>query len=123
MYDYGRRDNNGNLRELHLEKAVDVITTSQIHTQSSYVTHKYDGLNTTIFVSNSFFTVEKWEIFKKTKLPAHPKYSLVSVIEGSGFLRILDDEYRLNKGDHLILPVDCGPYEIDGMLQLIISCE
>ncbi|MEK5418593.1 mannose-6-phosphate isomerase, class I [Paenibacillus sp. FSL L8-0708] len=123
VYDYGRRDNYGNLRELHLGKAIEVTTTPQIHTPASFITRKYDGLNITQFVSNSYFTVEKWEIIKKTKLPVHPKYSLISVIEGSGYLFIHDDKYRLNKGDHLILPVDCGPYEIEGMIQLIISRE
>ncbi|OME45439.1 mannose-6-phosphate isomerase, class I [Paenibacillus odorifer] len=123
VYDYGRRDNNGNLRELHLGKAIEVTTTPQIHIPSSYVTQKYDGLYITQFVSNSYFTVEKWEITNKTKLPAHPKYSLISVIEGNGYIFIQDGKYILNKGDHLILPVDCGPYEIDGIIQLIISHE
>lgn len=123
VYDYDRRDKAGNLRELHLEKAIDVTTIPQAYEHTDYITNKYDSLTTTTFVSNSFFTVERWDVSGRAELPAHEKYTLVSVIEGSGCLRIHSSEYKLGKGDHLILPVEFGPYELEGELQLIISRE
>ncbi|MCR2803549.1 mannose-6-phosphate isomerase, class I [Paenibacillus soyae] len=123
VYDYDRRDKDGNLRELHLEKAIDVTTIPQAYEPAKYSAAEREGIVQTTFVSNSFFTVEKWDITGRTEMPANEKYTLVSVIGGSGLLRVLDSEYKLNKGDHLILPVDFGPYELDGELKLIISRE
>lgn len=123
VYDYDRRDKNENLRELHLEKAIDVTTIPQAYEPAAYHTKKNEGIVITTFVSNSFFTVEKWEVSGRAVMPAHEKYTLLSIIDGSGLLRIQDSEYKLVKGDHLILPVDCGPYELDGELRLIISRE
>lgn len=123
VYDYDRRDKDGNLRELHLEKAIEVTTFPQVYEHPSYLTNVHDGLIITTFVSNSFFTVEKWEVSGRTQLQAHKKYTLVSVIEGKGYLRIQNNEYLLDKGDNLILPVEFGPYELDGELMLVISRE
>jgi mannose-6-phosphate isomerase len=123
VYDYDRRDKDGNLRELHLEKAIDVTTIPQTYVPAKYSAAKRDGVTQTTFVSNSFFTVEKWDVAGRTELLANEKYTLVSVIDGSGLLRAQDNEYALNKGDHLILPVDFGPYELNGELTLIISRE
>ncbi len=123
VYDYDRRDKDGNLRELHLEKAIEVTAIPQVYEHPSYLTNVHEGLIMTTFVSNSFFTVEKWEVSRRTQLPAHKKYTLVSVIKGEGYLRIQNNEYMLNKGDHLILPADFGPYELDGDLMLVISRE
>jgi len=123
VYDYDRRDKNGNLRELHLEKAIQVTKTPHVNKQSTYITKVCKGLTKTTFISNSFFTVEKWEIYEIIELQPHKKYTLVSVIEGNGCLRIQNDEYALRKGDNLILPVRFGPYELNGELVLIISRE
>lgn len=123
VYDYDRRDKNGKLRELHLEKAIDVTTIPQRYVPAAHQTKEYDGLTITTFVSNTFFTVEKWEVHGRAELRANEKYTLLSVIDGSGLLRIQGNEYKLAKGDHLILPVDFGSYELDGELKLIISRE
>lgn len=123
VYDYDRRDKNGNLRELHLEKAIDVTAIPQRYEPAAYQTKEYDGLTITTFVSNTFFTVEKWEVHGRAELRANEKYTLLSVIDGSGLLRIQGNEYKLAKGDHLILPVDFGSYKLDGELKLIISRE
>ncbi|MUT67764.1 mannose-6-phosphate isomerase, class I [Paenibacillus sp. NEAU-GSW1] len=123
VYDYDRRDKNGHLRELHLEKAIDVTTIPQAYTPAAYQTKTHEGTAVTTFVSNSFFSVEKWDVSGKTGMPAHDQYTLASVINGSGKLRTPDSEYSLNKGDHLILPVGFGPYELDGELMLITSRE
>ncbi|GJM69929.1 mannose-6-phosphate isomerase [Paenibacillus macerans] len=58
VYDYDRKDKNGNTRELHLEKAVDVTTVPQAYQPITYDTTKQEGLTVTSFVSNAFFTVQ-----------------------------------------------------------------
>lgn len=123
VYDYNRQDKSGNYRELHLEKAIDVTTTPQTFKQESYLTTERDGMKVTTFISNSFFTVEKWDVCGSDTLPALARYTLVSVISGGGSLHVQDNEYSLSKGDHFILPVNFGPFTLDGELQFIISHE
>ncbi|WNS41717.1 mannose-6-phosphate isomerase, class I [Paenibacillus sp. MMS20-IR301] len=123
VYDYDRRDKDGNLRELHLAKAIDVTTIPQAYEPAAYNTSKLDGLTATRFVSNSFFTVEKWEVSGTAPVPANENYVLISIIEGEGSLLHRENHYKLNKGDHLILPVQFGPYQLQGELQAIISHE
>ncbi|WP_150274459.1 mannose-6-phosphate isomerase, class I [Paenibacillus tepidiphilus] len=123
VYDYDRRDKDGNLRELHLEKAVDVTSIPQAYEPAAYSAATFGSLSVTAFVSNSFFTVEKWDLSGSAEQPEQAQYTLVSVIEGSGQLRTASGEYTLNKGDHLILPAGFGPYTLAGELQLIVSRE
>ncbi|EFM10675.1 mannose-6-phosphate isomerase, class I [Paenibacillus curdlanolyticus YK9] len=123
VYDYDRRDKDGNLRELHLDKAIDVTSIPQAYVPVQYSTHEAEGITVTSFVSNDFFTVEKWVVSGVAQLPANPKYTIASVIEGSGTLRVQGENYALSKGDHFILPVAFGPYSLEGALELIISQE
>ncbi|MFB9326408.1 mannose-6-phosphate isomerase, class I [Paenibacillus aurantiacus] len=123
VYDYDRRDKDGNLRELHLEKAIDVSTVPQAYEPIAYETQTREGITITSFVSNAFFTVEKWDVSGRAQLAARERYTLVSVIAGAGSLRIQGGEYTLRKGDHLILPAGFGSFELDGELTLITSHE
>ena len=63
VYDFDRKDDNGNLRELHLEKSIDVLNIGE-PANSRPVTIKADDLRSTLLVSNNFFAVYKWEIQK-----------------------------------------------------------
>ncbi|QKS48774.1 mannose-6-phosphate isomerase, class I (plasmid) [Paenibacillus cellulosilyticus] len=124
VYDYDRRDKDGNLRELHLEKAIDVTTIPQAYVAGSYNTRQAEGLAVTTFVSNDFFTVEKWDVDGTAQLRGgEQKYKILSVIDGSGVLRADGQSYELPKGTHFILPVGFDSYELEGKLQLIVSNE
>lgn len=123
VYDYDRRDAQGNLRDLHLEKAIDVTTVPQSYVPVSYTVSEEESLKKTSFVSNSFFTVEKWEVSGQAKAAEQAKYTLFSVIEGSGELRHQDSSYPLKKGTHFIAPVDFGAFTLSGELTMIVAHE
>ncbi|MEG6588004.1 mannose-6-phosphate isomerase, class I [Paenibacillus barengoltzii] len=124
VYDYDRRDKDGNTRELHLEKAIDVTTVPQAYEPISYVTTQRGGLTVTSFVSNSFFTVEKWNVSgEETEVAANEKYTIFSVLAGNGKLTAGGQSYDLAKGEHFILPAGFGPYRLSGELEMIMSHE
>ncbi|KXT74621.1 Mannose-6-phosphate isomerase [Streptococcus sp. DD10] len=120
VYDFDRRDNAGNLRELHLEKSIDVLTIGK-PANSRPVTVQADSLTSTLLVSNDFFVVYKWEIEGETHFKKEADYYLVSVIEGIGEIWIDERCYELEKGQHFILPSDVQTWSISGDLQLIVS--
>ncbi|EEE48442.1 mannose-6-phosphate isomerase, class I [Staphylococcus capitis] len=121
IYDYDRKDKNGNTRELHLEQSKDVIDISNRQPNTSPHTKEIDGNTYTQFVSNTFFTVEKWDISEHLTLEKPHPYCLVSVIEGDGQLTVDDETFTVQKGTHFILTTEDKAIQFNGHMELIIS--
>lgn len=120
VYDFDRKDDQGNLRELHLEKSIDVLNIGE-PANSRPVTIKVDDLKSTLLVASDFFAVYKWEISGKADFEKTADYSLFSVLEGQGSLLVDGQEYPIAKGSHFILPSDVQAWQIKGDLELIVS--
>ena len=120
VYDFDRKDDQGNLRELHLEKSIDVLTIGE-PANSRSVTTKVDNLKSTLLVASDFFAVYKWEISGKADFEKTADYSLFSVLDGQGSLKVDGQDYDIAKGSHFILPSDVQAWEIKGNLELIVS--
>ena len=120
VYDFDRKDDQGNLRELHLEKSIDVLTIGE-PANSRPVTTKVDDLKSTLLVASDFFTVYKWEISGKADFEKTADYSLFSVLDGQGSLKVDGQDYDIAKGSHFILPSDVEAWQIKGNLELIVS--
>lgn len=121
VYDYDRKDNQGNTRPLHIKQSVDVTTVPHIDPQPDQQTIKKDHASITTFVSNEFFTVQEWKVVGKTTLEAEALYTLVSVLDGEGSLILNDTTYDLVKGTHFILPNEIKQWTLDGSLHIIAS--
>ncbi|PEA54099.1 mannose-6-phosphate isomerase, class I [Bacillus pseudomycoides] len=121
VYDYDRRDDNGNLRELHLEKAIDVTTVPYHNTAVPPKVEKKNNVIITTFVESEFFSVYKWDVKGEAIFSFNDQYLLLSVIKGDGVLVHNGDKYSLKKGTHLIIPVGLGEFEVDGDCELIVS--
>ena len=120
IYDFDRRDEAGNLRDLHIEKSIDVLTIGSV-TNSTPAHLKLDNLDSILLVANPFFTIYKWEIEHEVKMKQTTPYLLVSVIEGHGAIQVGDTNYPLEKGGHFILPADVTEWTFTGKLELIAS--
>ncbi len=121
VYDYDRRDAEGNLRELHLEKAIEVTTVPHRDTVSTSTVQEQENARITTFAESEFFSVYKWDVQGKSAFSFNEQYLLLSVIKGEGTLFHSGDRYELKKGTHLIIPVGFGEFEIDGTCELIVS--
>ncbi|MEH7107503.1 mannose-6-phosphate isomerase, class I [Bacillus sp. JJ1764] len=121
VYDYDRKDADGNLRELHLEKAIEVTTVPHQAATSVPKVEERENARITTFVESEFFTVYKWEINGETTFASNNQYLLLSVINGDGSLLHNGEKYELMKGAHLILPVGFGEFVLDGDLELMVS--
>ncbi|EHI75101.1 mannose-6-phosphate isomerase [Streptococcus criceti] len=120
VYDFDRPDASGNLRPLHIQQSIDVMTIGQ--PQNSHpATLKTGDLTSTLLVANEFFTVYKWHVVGQTNFEAVAPYYLVSVIDGQGQIRIADQSYPLDKGQHFILPNTVRNWEMSGELSMIVS--
>ena len=120
VFDFDRKDDAGNLRELHLEQSIDVLTIGE-PANSRPVTIQADDLISTLLVANDFFAVYKWDIAGSVEFKKTADYSLFSVLEGAGELTVDGLVYPIEKGSHFILPSDVTEWTLSGDLQLIVS--
>jgi mannose-6-phosphate isomerase len=121
LYDYDRRDDKGNLRELNIEKSKDVIEVPFVDKQFKPELHSIDGMIQTKLVQSDYFTVYKYEINGKVELEQNQPFILCSLIEGEGVLRVADGEYQIKKGDHFMLSSETKKYNLEGNFKMIVS--
>ncbi|WP_409293044.1 mannose-6-phosphate isomerase, class I [Peribacillus sp. SCS-37] len=121
VFDYNRRDDKGNLRELHLDKAIDVTTIPHEDCRNTNQSESVPGAEITSFIQSEFFSVSEWDVKGKASLSYPETYLLASVIEGSGTLGADGEVYKLNKGQHFIVPIGIKELTIEGDCRLIVS--
>ncbi|WEV44864.1 mannose-6-phosphate isomerase, class I [Streptococcaceae bacterium ESL0687] len=121
LYDFDRADDNGNLRELHLDKALDVITVPALENSLQANVSIYPDGQITSLLESEFFDVEKWDVAGEMTFIQKSPYSLVTVLEGSGQLELEGTSYPLAKGQSFILPNDIKKWQISGELTLLAS--
>ncbi|USK57543.1 mannose-6-phosphate isomerase, class I [Cytobacillus solani] len=121
VYDYGRKGRNGIKRELHLEKALEVIHVPSINNKIQPIVEKQGENTITIFIQTREFTVYKWGICEEAKMVQDQPFQLVSVINGTGMLIANGETYTIQKGDHFILPAQIGEITINGNFEAIVS--
>ena len=121
VYDFDRKDDAGNLRELHLEKSIDVLNIGE-PANSRPVNLQVDNLSSTLLVANDFFAVYKWELTGQADFTKTADYTLNSVLNGQGQLTVDGQVYPIHKGDHFILPSDVASWRLEGHdLEMIVS--
>ena len=117
LYDYDRKDDQGNLRELHLDKAIDVTT---IPHQASTPTPKVavDGTTEiTTYVSNTFFTVKKATITDSYTYYREAPYVLATVASGIGTI----DGTPVTKGASIVITTDTENVMFTGNIEVIFA--
>ena len=117
LYDYDRKDADGNLRQLHLEKSKEAIKIIKEEGQIQKISQQ--GYEERILTENEYFEVREFKfksegVFKRAKT-----YLLESVIEGAGEIEIDGEVYSLKKGDFFIITNFAKDYKITGKLTII----
>lgn len=121
VYDYDRKDAEGNARPLHIRQSIDVTTIPHVDPELSQSTIEKQGALITTLVENEFFTVQDWKISGQATFEATGLYTLVSVLEGMGSLTVDSQTYTLKKGMHFILPYGIDTWTLEGDFQIISS--
>lgn len=120
VYDFDRKDDAGNRRELHLVQSVDV-TSIGAPQNTTPARLAVGGLETRLLISNPFFTVYHWKISRSVAMQQTAPYLLVSVIGGEGHITVDNGIFCIRKGDHFILPNQVTSWEFDGKVEMIVS--
>jgi len=136
LYDYNRIDKNGNKRELHIEKALDVINLkgSSKPEQPMHVFRFREGVMIEKLYECKYFNVEK--VFLDTqRCRKHARFKtrknsfrVLLCIEGCGTISWNDEsgnETRMDffRGDCIFVPADSVEYKAHGKAELLrIGC-
>lgn len=121
VYDYDRKDDSGQPRELHIQQSVDVTTvpakTPDLNIQE---VRKGDSAIVT-YLKTDFFNVYEWQVKGSLRFKKAAPYTLATVITGFGKLVINGETYELNMGTSFILPNQIESWEIQGDVTIIAS--
>ena len=114
VYDYDRRDKNGNARELHVEKAVEV---ARLTPSENYISE-----NKNIIAKCKYFTSEILSVAESAELEITDKcFKSVIVTEGTGTLLLNEKELEFKAGESIFIPAQNSIAKIKGKCELIIS--
>ncbi|UIR28919.1 mannose-6-phosphate isomerase, class I [Priestia flexa] len=121
LYDYNRKDSEGNTRELHLVKSIEVTETPCTSNKLTIQQEKIHDLYVTTFIECPYFSVQKWVLNGTSSLKKEKPFLLVSVIDGKGSLISVGNEYPFKKGDHFLVPNGLEEYQLVGNAECIVS--
>lgn len=123
VYDYGRPGKDGKPRELHVEKARDVIvnySTAQIDSL------RFSGnadLTPDLLATCDKFTVHKYDISGTKELTVSNSFVSLTFTSGSGEIIYNNEAYPFAKGDTYYLPAGLGKVEIKAENAVCVSAE
>ena len=123
VYDYERRDANGNLRELHTEKALKVIKPFSDSKVYSIRYSEKDKIGVgECLASCKYFNVNRITLNGNTeKLSTNGVFHSLLCVEGDGEIIYNGQSYPFKKGDSYYLPKEIGEYKINGNTTVLIS--
>ncbi|MEN1759181.1 type I phosphomannose isomerase catalytic subunit [Anoxynatronum sibiricum] len=116
FYDYGRP------RELHVEKAMEVIDFQLEGNRVEGVSRNVPGGIKTQLIQCPYFLLEKYQVVTQIKEKSDPnRFFLFTVVRGTGTLSWEKGRKTLKKGDSLLIPAALGSYSLEGGFELLKS--
>ncbi len=111
IYDYDRQDNQGQLRELHLEKAFDVIKAPDL-SQAIQSNSDVGAL-----IRNPYFSLYKKEIEDEATFLMDDIFIALSVVEGHVYV----NTHPLNQGESMLVLPQVKEIKIQGKATVLIA--
>jgi mannose-6-phosphate isomerase len=113
VYDYNRRDAQGRARELHIDKALDVMRFGkQTCGRLDPARVERDGVNESYFVACKYFAAERWDFAATARAASSAEhFDVLIVLEGSGSIRWGSKRVEYQSGQVWLIPAALGEYE------------
>lgn len=125
VYDYDRIDKNGKVRELHFDKAVEIMDmgSSPIIKQKSRLVHYYPGCSSETLCRCKYFVTERIEVRTGFSFSVYERsFEVLLCLDGDGQIETSDElkkPIRFQKGDCIFLPAGIGRCFILGATVLL----
>ncbi len=114
VYDFNRRDASGKSRELHLDKALEVIRFGQQRGGKVIpATVWRDGVTKTFFAACRYFATERWQFAAPIPAQSSPEhFELWITIQGAGSIRWSQESAPFEPAQVWLIPADLGSFEL-----------
>lgn len=133
LYDYNRKDRYGNLRELHLEKALDVLDYTKYDLEQMHVNvdsvltdekllPDAFGYGGQLLGRCKYFECYDYKVSGEMEISLDPN-SFVSImcVAGSGVLKKGGYELAFDRGDSMYAPAAEGKVSVKGTCELVVT--
>ena len=111
LYDYMRRDKDGNLRELHVDKAM------KVSLLEPYKETEFDTDDESVIGKCEYFETRKYKLnfTKMTFNVGKDSYLSITCVSGEGTL----EGEKIGRGDTFFIPAGSGEVSVEGALEII----
>lgn len=116
FYDYNRG------RELHIEKALDVIDYNLQGKKTEGIKIEKDGYSKTYLCLGKDFSLEMYDIEDCCSEESNTeRFYAFTCVDGSGEIIYNGGSEKINMGDSLLIPASLGEYKLKGSMKLLKS--
>lgn len=117
VFDFNRRDKNGNLRELHIDKALEVSSLKK-----SPAIKEISDENEVTLALCEYFEVKRLKVDRESEISVDGE-SFLSIISIDGDAKLIFEggELDISLGESVFVPANAGKMIIKGKCQLILS--
>lgn len=119
VYDYNRG------REIHVDKALDVINFSLKGEKSiERVLESTENYIKTSLCTGEYFNVEKYDV-KDYLIESSNKerFTILTCVEGKGIIKTKEEDVIMKMGDSILIPAALGEYKIEGKVTFLKSYD
>jgi mannose-6-phosphate isomerase len=114
VFDYNRRDAQGRSRELHIDKALQVMRFGeQCGGKLAPAQITRGGVTETFFIACRYFAAEKWEFAERVTAATSPEhFDLLITLEGHGSIQWGGGSVEYAPAQTWLLPAALGAYQL-----------
>lgn len=125
VFDYLRKDKDGNYRELHIDRAIDVIDRTPVVPSQVFDNNEVSlkSGNLRRLFECDYFSVLRIQVNGgKIKFWCdRSSFHSLLITRGSGFLEHKGNQYDFRAGDSIFIPAGYGEYYIHGTNEILMS--
>lgn len=116
VYDYNRG------RELHINKALDVVDLSLSGNKSTGILVEREGYKKTYLCLGKDFSLELYDVQTSfTEISDKERFYAFTCVEGEGEIIYKQGTEKIKKGDSVLMPAVLGEYTFNGEMKLLKS--
>lgn len=116
VYDYGRP------REIHVEKALQVINFELQGENLNGQENSFDGYTKGLLCENEYFGIEKLTIETSVEDSSDKeKFYILTCVDGEGTIDGIGYSEKIKMGDSYLIPASLGSYRINGQVVVLKS--
>ena len=122
VFDYDRVDKDGNKRELHIDKAMEVVNFNSMENGQQEQSKISIGKSSTkqSKITSEYFNVDLYDIrYEVNETSDKNTFYIYVVVEGKGKVNYSDKSMDIDLGDSILIPTGLGDYSIEGQVKLL----